>query len=237
MHIGQGVATELQAQRRHQHQGVHAWVRHRLQVVAVDNQFALGIAGVAVVRTFLAITAQAIQVRRGAGQNQCGLATGRITNDANLIGVDEGGQHAVAQGGRYGFGNLDRPAVQVTQSTEAAVVPGVVTGVDHRHHDETFACQRGGEVVQGQGGSGVAVGQHQHREPANSDLGVLPGFDGITLEFAGVLPITGRIEGDGAHRLKVQWVEKRHLMKADAPVRMRCRRGVHCIQAAEQANQ
>ncbi|MNL16130.1 hypothetical protein D3C87_1371560 [compost metagenome] len=91
--------------------------------------------------------------------------------------------------------------------------------------------------MQGQRGTGVSVGQHQHREPADGDLGVLPRFDGVTLELAGVLPITGRIEGDGAHRLQVQRVEKSHLMEADAPVRMRCRRGVHCIQAAEQANQ
>ncbi len=63
MHIGQGVAAELQAQRRHQHQGVDARISHRLQVVAVDNQFALGVARIAVVRALLAVSAQTIQVR------------------------------------------------------------------------------------------------------------------------------------------------------------------------------
>ncbi|MNR13808.1 hypothetical protein D3C85_1302370 [compost metagenome] len=141
MHVGQGVATELQAQRRHQHQGVDARIGHRLQVVAVDNQFALGVTGIAVIRALLAVTAQAIQVRGRAGQDQCGLATGRIANDPHLIGIDERRQHTIAQGRGNGFGNLDRPAVQVTQSTESAVVFGVVTGVNHRHHDKAFARQ------------------------------------------------------------------------------------------------
>ncbi|MNR45869.1 hypothetical protein D3C85_1647630 [compost metagenome] len=65
MHVGQRVTAELQAQRCHQHQGMHARVGHRLQVVAVDDQFALGVAGIVVVGTLLTIATQPIQVRRG----------------------------------------------------------------------------------------------------------------------------------------------------------------------------
>ncbi|MNR48801.1 hypothetical protein D3C85_1680870 [compost metagenome] len=99
--------------------------------------------------------------------------------------------------------------------------------MDHRHHDEPLARQRGGEIVQGQRGSGVAMGQHQHRETTDGDAGIFAGFDGIALEYAGVFLVAGRIEGDGTHRLQVQRIEEAHLMEADAPVRMWRRCGVH----------
>ena len=214
-----------------------AWIGHRLQVIAVDDQFPPGVAGVTVIRTLLAVTAQAVQVRSRTGQNQCRLASGRVTDDAHLISIDERRQHAVAQGRSDGFGNLDRPPVQIAQGAETAVILGVVAGVNHRHHHKTLARQRGGEVMQGQRGSGVAVGQHQHGESADGDFRVFTRLDGVTLESAGMFLFARWVEGDGTHRLQVQRVEKLHLVVADAPVRMRRRGGVHCIQAAEQANQ
>ncbi|MCY1457609.1 hypothetical protein D9M71_749170 [compost metagenome] len=70
MHIGQGVPAKLQAQRRHQQQGMDTRVRHRLQIITVNNQLTLRIAGVAVIRAFLAVAAQAIQIRCRAGEDQ-----------------------------------------------------------------------------------------------------------------------------------------------------------------------
>jgi hypothetical protein len=40
-----------------------ARIGHRLQVIAVDDQFALSVAGVTVIRALLAVTAQAVQIR------------------------------------------------------------------------------------------------------------------------------------------------------------------------------
>ena len=73
MHVGQGVTAKHQAQRGHQHQRMNTRVGLRLQVVAVHYQFALGGAGVAVFRTFLAVATQAIEVRLGTGQDQRGF--------------------------------------------------------------------------------------------------------------------------------------------------------------------
>ena len=89
--------------------------------------------------------------------------------------------------------------------------------------------------MQGQGRSGIAVGQHQHREAADGDLGIAGGADPVTLQLAGVLDTGGRVKSDGAHRLLVKGVEKVQLMKADAP--MRVGSGLHRNHAAEQADQ
>ena len=91
--------------------------------------------------------------------------------------------------------------------------------------------------MQGQRRASVAVGQHQHREAAQGDSRVLSSLDLIPLKGARMFDAGRRIKGNRPHRLQVQRVEKAQVMVADTPVRLRCRRGVHRIQAAEQAEQ
>ncbi|MNL67071.1 hypothetical protein D3C87_1916280 [compost metagenome] len=71
------------------------------------------------------------------------------------------------------------------------------------------------------------MGEHQHRKAADGHFGVFPGFDAVALKRAGVFLCARGIEGNGPHRLQIERIEKAHFMKADAPVRMRRRRGVH----------
>ncbi|MNP65346.1 hypothetical protein D3C76_1609290 [compost metagenome] len=107
------------------------------------------------------------------------------------------------------------------------MVFGVVARMNHRHHHKTLAGQGRGQVVQGQRRAGVAMGQQQHRKPADSDFGVFAGFDVVPLKQAGMFLGARRIEGNGTHRLQVERVEKAQFVITDAPVRMRRRRGVH----------
>ncbi|MNN83760.1 hypothetical protein D3C81_2008440 [compost metagenome] len=111
MYTRQGLATEFEAQGRHQHQGVNPWIGHRLQVVSVGDQFTPGVAGVPVIGALLAVATQPLQVRGGARKNQRGFATGGVTDYPDLIGMDERRQQRVGQGGGDGCGNLDRTAV------------------------------------------------------------------------------------------------------------------------------
>ena len=206
---------------------MHARIGHWLQIVAVDDQFTLGVAGIMVIRAFLAVAAQTIQIRLRAGENQRGFATGRITNDPDLISIDERREHRVAEGRGDCFGNLDRPPIQIAQGAEAAVVFGVVAGMNHRDHHKALACQRGGEVMQRQRRSGVAVRQHQHRKTTDGHLGVSAGLDGVTLKQAAMFAVAGRIEGDGAHRLQIQRIEECHFVVTDTPDRVSPGRGMH----------
>ncbi len=81
--------------------------------------------------------------------------------------------------------------------------------------------------MQGQRRTGVAMGQHQHRETADSDLRIFRRLHMIATHPGGVLKVGGRIERDGFHRLQIQRVEKTHAVKAHTPMRVRRRGSVH----------
>ena len=73
----------------------------------------------------------------------------------------------------------------------------------------------------------VAVGQHQHGEAANGDLGVFSGCDVIRPQLRAVVIVGRGIERDGIHRLLIQRVEKGHAVQPHTPMRVRRWRGVH----------
>ncbi len=158
MHVGQGVTTEHQAQRRHQHQCMNARIGDRSQVIAIDDQLALCPAGIFVFRTLLTVVAQAIQIRLCARKNQRGLATSGVTNHSNLLCLDKRRQHRVAKGSGDGRGNLHRSTVEVAQGPQATVVLIVIARMQHSHDDKAFARQRGRQVMQGERRTGIAMG-------------------------------------------------------------------------------
>ncbi|MCY1433571.1 hypothetical protein D9M71_496020 [compost metagenome] len=212
------MAAEHQAQRGHQHQRLDPRVRLGQKVVAVGDQFALGATGVEVVRALLAVIAQALQVRLGAGQDQGRLPPRRIADHPHLLGVDIRGQAAITEGGGNGFGNMQRPAVQIAERPQAATVLVVVARVQDRDHDKALPGQRCRQVMQGQRRSGIAMGQHQQGETPRGNLRFLAGGDPVATEAALVRTADGRVEHQRFHRLQVEGVEKGHAVVADAAV-------------------
>ncbi|MNP75262.1 hypothetical protein D3C76_1722940 [compost metagenome] len=91
--------------------------------------------------TFLAVIAQTLQIGLRPGQDQGRLPARRITNHANLPGINIGRQASITECGGNGFGNVQGPPIQIAERTQAAAVLVVVTRMQDGDHDKALARQ------------------------------------------------------------------------------------------------
>ncbi|MNP02971.1 hypothetical protein D3C76_948380 [compost metagenome] len=229
------MTAEHQAQGRHQQQRLDPRIRRSPQVGTIGDQNPLGLAGIGVQRPLPTVTLQTFQVRLRAGQDQCGLATGRVADHTHLRAIDVRRQKGIAQAGSDRRADLQGTSVEVAQGPQAAMVAGIVARMGHGDDDEAATCQGGRQVMQGQGRTGVAVGKHQQRIAAHDHRCAFPGLDPIAVDTAAAFGAAGRIERQCLHRLRIQRVGKAQPVHADTPVRSRL--GVHRQWAAQQHKQ
>lgn len=154
-----------QAKRRHQHHSADARVGMGRQLRAVGNQHTVGFTGIGVSRPFLAIALQTLQIRLRTGQDQRGLAAGRIADHADLTVVQIGAQQRICPGGSDRRADLQRAPVPVAQGTQPARIKGIVTRVDQGDDHKALAGKACGEVMQRQWAPSIAVGNDQQPDP------------------------------------------------------------------------
>lgn len=232
LHPGQRMAPEQQAQRRHQHDRPHSRVGLGRQFAAVGNQYAVGLAGVCVMRTLQAVLTQTLQVGACARQDQRGFSAGRVADHTHLAVIQIRPDHCIITRCGDRRADLQRPSIKIAQGAKATVVAHVVPRVHHRHHHEPLPRQRRGQVMQGQWAARIAVRQYQQRESPHGDGRLFGHVDGIPVYTADTGFANGRVERQGLHRAAIDRVGQGHKVQAGNP-----RRGLGAGQQAAEQDQ
>ncbi|MNE58082.1 hypothetical protein D3C80_1530940 [compost metagenome] len=192
----------------------------------------MGLAGVGIAGALQAVLAQTVQVGLRPRHDQRRFAPRRITDHTDLAIVQVGPQQRIVTGRRDRGADLQRPAIQVAEGTQPAVIARVVTRVHDRHHHEPLARQSGGQVMQGQRAAGIAVGEHQQRELPQRYRGFFGDIDRVAVDTAAAGGANGRVKRQRLHGLVIDGVGQGHVVQAGDP-----RRGFGLGQQAAEQDQ
>ncbi len=179
----------------------------------------MGLAGVGVTWALLAVAAQAFKVGPRARKDQRGLATGGIANHPDLAIIQVRREQSVVSRRCDRGADLQRPAIEVAEGAQAAMVAVVVAGMDHRHHHEALSGQAVGQVMQGHRAAGVSMGDHQQRELAHGYRCLFGDTGLVALDAYRARLAAGGVERQGLHGLCVHWVDQGQPVQSGHPRR------------------